>query len=228
MTSAWAPDTYHVYGENLTKYNLCDTRSIMHYQRFFLSNNDLDPKIYQVTKIVDLAPQGVIKLSLKQDELDRDRDNLELHICNYYSHTGDVKVDPPSKEDGELLSCSIVHSWLTDDGQLIPYADPTNQLFIATTSYFQINVEGKDASTLKNPFDWRLNLINEDEGYSTEEILRYENLIKVEMLDHHVVALRPGRANSLIGKRFRLTATDPWREYATASIEVEVSPCKET
>ena len=39
-----------------------DTRTIMHKQRFFMSNNDLDPNIYEVTKIKDITPQGIIKL----------------------------------------------------------------------------------------------------------------------------------------------------------------------
>lgn len=42
----------------------------MHEQRFMLSNNILDPKVYQVTKVTDLNPSGVIKYSIKQDDLD--------------------------------------------------------------------------------------------------------------------------------------------------------------
>lgn len=77
------PDIYYAYGNNLYELGLDDNRTVMHEQRFMLSNNILDPKVYQVTKVTDLNPSGVIKYSIKQDDLDNKRDNVEYKTSLY-------------------------------------------------------------------------------------------------------------------------------------------------
>ena len=78
------PDIYYAYGNNLYELGLDDNRTVMHEQRFMLSNNILDPKVYQVTKVTDLNPSGVIKYSIKQDELYNNHIFVILHYPVYY------------------------------------------------------------------------------------------------------------------------------------------------
>lgn len=195
---------------------MCDTRTIMHGQRFFLSNNDLDPKIYEVTKIKDINPQGVIKLSIKQDELREKRDNIELRVCDYYSDEGDIQIDKPSVKMTDDTKLSTIH-WMTvnTNGELEENADQNVKLYIGQTSYFTAefsdeNIDGQ----------WRIELANTD-GLSDEEISYYVGLMKLTKFDSSTIALKPAKASSLKGMKFILSVEDINGQYAS-SIEVEV------
>ena len=138
LTSAWMPDIYYAYGDQLYNLGLSDNRTVMHEQRFMLTNNILDPKVYQVTKIIDLNPQGVIKLSIKQDELNCKRDNIELRICDYYTDSGDQKTETIQKPQTMITSSQITWLMLNDDGELEPLMDRSKQyLYIGRNSYFE-------------------------------------------------------------------------------------------
>jgi hypothetical protein len=194
----------------------------MHGQRFFMSNNILDPKIYEVTKIKDINPQGIIKLSIKQDELDEKRDNIELRVCDYYSNEGDIQIDKPVVETPDNTKSSEIH-WMfaNDDGEL-DYGDEMSLelLQIGQTSYFmakfydwgdEVEVDGQ----------WRIELAD-TEGISEEDISYYVGLMKLTKFDSSTVALKPAKASSLKGMKFILSVEDINGQYAS-SIEVEVS-----
>ena len=141
LTQAWLPDLRYVYEDKLESLGMCDTRTIMHGQRFFLSNNDLDPKIYEVTKIKDINPQGVIKLSIKQHEINIKRDNLELRICDYYTDDGDIQIEKPIVKEQATTSSDhseILWMMLNENGELEENIDPTLEILkIGKTSYFE-------------------------------------------------------------------------------------------
>ena len=212
LTSSWLPDTHFVYGDKLEELGMCDTRTITHLQRFFFSNNDLDPKIYQITKITDLNPQGIIKFSIKQDEFNEKRDNLEFHVCDYYTNEGNIRIEEPV--DGFSGTSNIFWMYINEDGEL-DYGD-AHPLSIGTTSYFSVKfpVDNIDPQ-------WRIELAEKD-GLSEDEIAYYEGLIKLTKFDESTLAVKPGKASSLKGKKFVLRVCDIGGNYRS-SIEVEVA-----
>lgn len=62
---------------------------------------------------------------------------------------------------------------------------------------------------------------NKNSEYTEEEKSYYEGLIKLTVMDNVTISLKPGKAHSLIGKRFNLSATDNNGDNHS-SIEVEV------
>ena len=65
-------------------------RMIDYDQRFMITDNNKHPLVYTITKREDTVPLGVTKFTLSQSDLDNERDNVELGICDYYSS----KVSP--------------------------------------------------------------------------------------------------------------------------------------
>lgn len=221
LTQAWLPDLYYTYCEELDNLGLPDTRTIMHGQRFFMSNNDLDPKIYEVTKIKDINPQGIIKLSIKQHELNEKRDNVELHICDYYTDDGDIQIDKPVVETPDVTKSSTI-TWMivNENGELEENNDPTyEKLQLGQTCYFMARFYN-GADEIEVDGHWRIELINTD-NMGKEDVAYYEGLMKLTKFDTSTVALKPGKASSLRGKRFLLSISDVDGEYMSA-IEVEV------
>lgn len=217
LTAAWLPDIYYAYGNNLYDLGLSDDRTIMHEQRFMLTNNILDPKVYQVTKIIDLNPSGVIKLSIKQDELNKKVDNVQLRICNYYKGSGDQKTEIIQKPQTMITSSQIEWMYLNDDGEIEPLLDRSKQfLYIGKNSYFEYKLPYADLTS-----EWNISLVDKNSEYTEEEKSYYEGLIKLTVMDNVTISLKPGKAHSLIGKRFNLSATDNNGDNHS-SIEVEV------
>lgn len=217
LTSSWLPDTYHVYGDKLEELGMCDTRTIMHEQRFFFSNNDLDPKIYQVTKITDLNPQGIIKLSIKQDELNEKRDNIELHICDYYTDEGDILIDKLSNDTVDVSKTSTIN-WMNinENGELDYTTASTLQ--IGKTYYFEV----KFSDVGIDP-QWRIELVDINNEFTPEEHSYYIGLMKLTKFDKSTLAIKTAKASSLKGKKFDLYVSDIEGNYKSAPIRLEVS-----
>ena len=224
LTQAWLPDLRYTYGDRLEHLDMCDTRTIMHGQRFILSNNDLDPKVYEVTKIKDINPQGVIKLSIKQHEINTKRDNLELRVCDYYTDDGDIQIETPIIEEQATTSLDyseILWMTLNENGELEENTDPTLEVLkVGQTSYFEARFYRGG-----NPVDidgqWRIRLAD-TEGLSDEDISYYDGLMKLNKFDSCTVSLKPGKASSLKGLKFILSVESTNGQYMS-SIEVEVS-----
>lgn len=216
LTSAFIPDTYHVYGDKLEELGLCDTRTIFYLQRFFMSNNSLEPKIYQVTKITDINPQGIIKLSIKQDDFNERRDNIELRICDYYTDEGDIRLDEPTKDNTDITKTSEI-KWMTvnKDGELDIGTETL--LEIGQNYYFEVVF----SDTGIDP-QWRIELVDEEGVYTEDEHLYYVGLMKLTKFDKSVLALKPAKASSLKGKEFILSVSDFDGKYYS-SIKVEVA-----
>lgn len=218
LTSAWIPDTYYTYGNNIYELGLSDTRTIMHEQRFMLTNNILDPKVYQVTKVVDLNPSGIIKLSIKQDELNEKRDNIKLKICDYYNDSGESNVSfvkddfMPVVENPEI-------KWmqLNSEGELDEVLDDIlKYLHIGQSSYFECI-----PSNVESHLNWNIEFVNVENHYSSEECSHFEGLIKITALKNGVISVKPGRTKKLIGKHYLLSVEDRYG-FIRSSIELEV------
>lgn len=218
LTSAWIPDTYYTYGNNIYELGLSDTRTIMHEQRFMLTNNILDPKVYQVTKVVDLNPSGIIKLSIKQDELNEKRDNIKLKICDYYNDSGESNVSFV-KDDSMPVVENPEIKWmqLNSEGELDEVLDDIlKYLHIGQSSYFECI-----PSNVESHLNWNIEFVNVENHYSSEECSHFEGLIKITVLKNGVISVKPGRTKKLIGKHYLLSAEDRYG-FIRSSIELEV------
>lgn len=213
LSSAWLPDIYYTYGDRYKDLGLYDNRTIMHGQRFILSNNIIDPKFYQVTKIVDLNPQGIIKLTFKQDELNEKTDNIQLNICDYYNPSGENLTNDSESEKTSIIGTSEIKAMcINKNGELDFIGGQIDtHLHIGENSYFSAAFSSSEVKA-----HWHISCLN------NENTSYYEGLIKIKELNSTAVSLKPSKAKSLIGKRFRLSVSDENGCYYS-SIDLEVS-----
>ena len=202
----------------MVDYNLCDTRYLQHEHRFMLTHNKLDPKVYAVTKVQDLIPQGIIKLTLKQDELDNVKDNVDLLLCDYYNSSGEIVTKQESHVDDTARS--FLWSAIVDEnGVLQRNQERNNILHIATTSYFNVEFFLKNKLQDLNA-EWRIDYNGVSE-LSEDEIKHLCDLIVIRQIDKTTISIKPAKTNKLIGERFILSVQDSNGDYAS-SIELEV------
>lgn len=218
VANAWLPDIYLLYGDDLYNYNLCDTRYLRHEHRFMLTHNKLDPKVYSVTKVQDLVPQGIIKLTLKQDELDRTRDNVDLMVCNYYNGSGEIIIKQESHVDNTARSY-LWSAIVDEDGVLQRNHEQDRILHIAKVSYFNVEFFLKDTLQDLNA-EWRIDYKGNSD-LSEDEIEHLCNLLVLRQIDKFTVSVKPAKTNKLIGEKFILSVQDSNGDYAS-SIELEV------
>ena len=96
--------------------------------------------------------------------------------------------------------------WMTlnDDGELEPLIDKSRQaLYIGKNSYFEYTLPYSDMKS-----EWNLHIVDKNNEYTEREVSYYNGLMKITVLDNVSISIKPGKAKSLIGKRFTLTATD--------------------
>ena len=218
ITNAWLPDTYLLYGDKMSDYNLCDTRYLQHEHRFMLTHNKLDPKVYAVTKVQDLVPQGIIKLTLKQDELDETRDNVDLMLCNYYNGFGEIVT----KQESHIDDTARSYLWsaiVDEDGVLQRNQTQNKILHIAKTSYFNVEFFLKDKLQDLNA-EWRIDY-NGNSELSEEEIKHLCDLLVMRQIDKSTLSIKPAKTNKLVDEKFILSVQDSNGDYAS-SIELEV------
>jgi len=177
--------------------------------------NTVDPKCYQVTKVDDTTPRGMIKLTLKQDDFNEKRDSIDMMICDYFTEEGNIKVDVPISENPDEEHSSVISSYIVNDnGELEPGTD-IKHLERGKVSYFGVNFFAENI----NP-EWKISFINDNE-FSNDDVNYYVGLISVTEFDDLVVAIKPAKAGSLVGKKFRLSVSDINGDYYS-SIELEV------
>jgi hypothetical protein len=218
VTNAWLPDTYLLYGDKLSEFNLCDTRYLRHEHRFMLTHNKLDPKVYAVTKVQDLVPQGVIKLTLKQDELDETRDNVDLMLCDYYNGSGEIVTKQESHVDDTAKSF-LWSAIIDENGVLQRNREQNRILHIAKISYYNVEFFLKNKLQDLNA-EWRIDY-NGNSDLSEDEIKHLCDLIVLRQIDKSTISVKPAKTNKLIGEKFILTVQDTNGDYAS-SIELEV------
>ena len=234
ITNGWIPDTYWLYGNSgLKRFNLCDTRYMNYEQRFVMSHNKVNPKVYAISKVVDLNPMGIINLTLKQDEWDEKRDNRELLICNYYDDTGETQIVIPEAEPQDTTLTSYIYTaHINEDGELeLDLVDQEtrdrdyNKLEINGTYYFVAEyytgtVGGEQVIEPERKSEWKLNLKDTD-GLTDAEIKHLDNMMVMETIDDNIISIHPKRAKTLIGHTFILTVTDLDGE-SRSTMDVEV------
>lgn len=215
LTAFWLPDTYYIFGDDgLQKYGLDDTRLITHQQRTMITHNKIHPACYIVSKIRDIEPSGIIKLSLKLDELDPSRDNVDLLLCDYYNDTGDIVVDKPTVDPDPEKTSTISYMVVNADGELEESSEFPATLDIGKTYYYRSsfsndNVDGQ----------WRVLLVG---NYTEEERIAIERLMVLRVIDSNTVSLRPAKSKKLPGLQFKLNVCDINGDYSS-SVDVEVT-----
>ena len=86
-----------------------DSATIGYNQRFLISDKRrLTPLAWEVSKIEDTQPFGIVKLKMKQTTFDPAHDNTELMLANYY----DSSIEP-SVEQEISGAASIIYSGTT-------------------------------------------------------------------------------------------------------------------
>lgn len=184
-----------------------------------ITTNKLQPKVYQVTKIIELTPPGLFKYSIKQDEYNSWKDNVDLLICDYFQDTGDEPVDT-IKETVNSSNNIIRWMYLDENGQLDYFKDKSDlYLYKGISSYFEF-IPKIPNSEVK----WDITLVNDNNEYTENDIRYYVGLMKLTKFSNESISIKPGKANSLIGKKFTLTATDcSHNEYSSIELEVKDS-----
>ena len=70
--------------------------------RMLISDNQINPIAWEVSKVEDLQPQGVTYVTFKQDTFNPSKDNKELMLADYYSSSIMPTPIPDEKEEPEL------------------------------------------------------------------------------------------------------------------------------
>lgn len=193
---------------------LDDNRFMDYQNRFMITNNWIYPRVYQVTKVIDFAPQGVVKYSAKQDDFDESRDNPSLHICNYYENDGTIRAATPEPQDWpDVYTSSISLMVLDENEELVPSEETTATVGLGEMLYFKVTFSSPGVEP-----EWRIKLVDEDDPKKSY----YENLMKLNEFDKDIVSVKPGKAYSLKGKKFILFVNDlNGNYYSEFPIEVK-------
>lgn len=208
--------------EGLSKYKLDDTRYLTIDDRLMITTNEINPECWRVSKVDELTPQGILKVTMKRDMFDPSRDNIDLMLCDYYNKTKDILVDPLDIDE-EFPDISetfnVVWGSVDNDGYLIKSSDTDNHLTLNSISYFiaDIDVVEKDIT-----LDWTLELIDDNDEFSDTEKEYFIGLLIIEIVDDKSISIMPSKAQSLMGKKFKLKAQDKHNTYK-GEIEMEVA-----
>ena len=225
----WLPDFHYVFGSNFSDYGFDDTRLFIHDIRVMLTTNQLEPKCYKVTKVNELAPKGIFKCIVKQDEFDENKDNVDLMVCNYYDDDGDVITDPTILEEPDVEKTSTIYSAsLNENNELVKDEVLSQSLSIGITSYYIAEFSDNKVSNA----EWRVSYVNTteaDEELTQERKDYYCGLIKISDFGEQIgdeiaissISIRPNKVKQLVGKKFLLTVQNYDGEYMS-SIELEV------
>lgn len=71
-----------------------NTQTITYNMRMLISDNQINPIAWEVSKIEDTIPKGLTQVVLKQDTFDPNRDNRELMIADYYKSNIEPEKQP--------------------------------------------------------------------------------------------------------------------------------------
>lgn len=173
QTKVWLPTTQ-------------DTKTINYGMRVLITNNELHPIAWEVSKVEDTLPIGLTKLTFTQSQFDPHRDNPELMIADYYDTNLKLeeKVEPPPKPYGD-------HSRITFNG--------TKQVLKVNGSYKTFTPHFYDADTNEldiEPF-WSIKFPS-DEDKEKFDIFEDGKNLKVKCLNYY----------DLIGKIITINLND--------------------
>ncbi len=222
LSGMWLPDIYYVYGDKLWDLGMCDNRTITHDQRFFITTNTLIPDLYAVTKVLTAVPKGLIKITLKEDDFNEKRDNVELMIADYYNDSGQPNVIPDKNDNNldnnkvsQIYSMVVSNYNVLEVDHMIESSIP-EIISIGQSSYYSVQFSDEEIDS-----EWRIELLS-DISDRDKDASYYENLIKLTEFDDNTIVVKPGKASSLKGLQFKLIVSDLNGDYESyAVLEVE-------
>lgn len=177
-----------------------------------ITTNAIDPKVWQVSKVQQVNPIGVLRLTIKQDNYNPHRDNADLLIADYYSHSGDP--DPAPTVDGDTTEKvgKIIAQSLTEDGYLKDETDLPTTITTAMPYYFKA-IDPQDEVW----FDavWRVKIDGFEEGNPLQK------LVHLTKVSGDTVMLKIAKSSKIKGKTIVLSVTDKDQDYYS-SIKLEV------
>lgn len=71
-----------------------NAQTITYNMRMLISDNQINPIAWEISKIEDTIPKGLTQVVLKQDTFDPHRDNKELMIADYYKSNIEPEKQP--------------------------------------------------------------------------------------------------------------------------------------
>mgnify|MGYP003290502752 FL=1 len=218
LNKMWLPDIYYIYGEKYKELSLCDNRTITHEMRFFITTNTLIPDLYIVTKVDTALPKGLIKYTLKEDDYNEKRDNVDLMIADYYNDSGQPNIKVEENKDNieenkfsQIFTMEVSSVGILEISHLTDIAIP-EIIEIGKTSYYSVHFSDENIDPL-----WRIELIS-DVSNTGKEPSYYENLLKITEFDDTTIALRPSKASSLKGLQFKLIVSDINKDYESYAL----------
>lgn len=177
-----------------------------------ISLNDINPNCYMISKILDMNPQGVLKLTLKQDDYNKRRDDPTLMICDYYDDSGDITVDKPDVQESTEKTSVISYLVFDSDGNMVDTEfDDVVTMHTGVTDYFSVKFSDDNIDA-----QWRVELVGDAENKTA-----IEKLMVVNQVTESVISIKPGKANKVKGKTFTLSVSDANGNYYS-SIRLEV------
>lgn len=168
------------------------TETIDYNDRFMLSDSMIRPLVFEVSKLEDTFPCGVTKVTLKQDHFNKNTDNTELRICDYYDSL--ILPQEPVVEEITLKHSGSSPTLRVGGSKRLISIEPDNNVIPTVTWEYEFDGVSKSLNDLLDDFE-----INE--GISSLEIkalLNYNNL----------------------GKVIKITASLPGKDKASIELEV--------
>lgn len=92
-----------------------DVKTIDYDVRFLVTANEIHPFAYSVTKIEDMVPKGVTKITFVQEGFNEHTDNVELMIADYWKSTVIPSDKPPLQDTEEADTCEITFNGIGKD-----------------------------------------------------------------------------------------------------------------
>lgn len=167
--------------------------------RAIISNNELHPVTWHVSKVEDTLPFGLTKVTFAQDQFDPSRDNAELMIADYYSSAIEpvpVTQKPEKPRKG--------HSHISFNG--------TQQVLKVNGSYktFTPHFFDRDENELDVVPTWSINYPDADDAAKFDVVYNGKNM-KIKCLNYY----------DLVGKTITICLNDD-SGTMPSTIEMEV------
>lgn len=149
------------------------TKTLNYGQRVLISNNELHPIAWELSKVEDTLPFGVTKVTFTQCQFDESRDNAELMIADYYTSNIELKeqIEIPEKPIGD-------HSRITFNG--------TQQVLKVNGSYKTLTPKFYDRDTNELDIEplWTVKFPS-DEDKDKFDVFEDGKTLKIKCLNYY-------------------------------------------
>lgn len=198
------------------------TRTINYDLRFMITDNPIHPKTYEVSKVEDTFPLGVLKLTLVQDHYNAHTDvcrilddpdtpdilnDGKVHmICNYT--VPEIPIEDIEEPDDDGTTVNPTQAWYLSEVEEKLYINSKAQIIHV------LNDSGnKNFDHLRS---WQIYL--DDVQYQFEDLTEYFELIKDE--ENNTLSIKAIHQD-LAGYIVKISITDNYGVYCD-SVEMEV------